>query len=93
MPFGDDQGCLDAQVYAAARPPRVLVLGCPTGSDFMPVDPTVRRRAVGVDVNGEYLTAARLKITSHSDLVKFVQVTKCLAVSTFRKALSAETRK
>lgn len=61
-----------AQIYAAVRPRRVLVLGCTTGSDFMLLDPAVTDRAVGVDLNGEYLTAARLKITSPSDLVEFV---------------------
>jgi SAM-dependent methyltransferase len=61
-----------ARIYAAVRPRRVLVLGCTTGRDFMLMDPAVTDRAVGVDVNGEYLTAARRRITFPGDLVEFV---------------------
>jgi SAM-dependent methyltransferase len=47
------------RVYAATTPRRVLILGCTTGKDFALLDPEVTTRALGVDVNAEYIAAAR----------------------------------
>jgi SAM-dependent methyltransferase len=48
-----------AQVYRAARPARLLVLGCGTGAGLEHVDPAVTARVVGVDLNLQYLAVAR----------------------------------
>lgn len=50
------------RIYGGTRPRRVLVLGCTTGQDLALVDPHVTERAVGVDLNREYLAAARIKL-------------------------------
>jgi SAM-dependent methyltransferase len=47
------------EVYLAAQPDRVLVLGCGTGNGIEHVDPAVTHRVVGVDVNLQYLGVAR----------------------------------
>src|SRR5690349_6145305 len=47
------------EVYLAAQPDRVLVLGCATGNGLEHVDPSVTKRVVGVDVNLQYLGIAR----------------------------------
>ncbi len=47
------------EVYLAAQPDRVLVLGCATGNGLEHVDPAVTQRIVGVDVNLQYLGVAR----------------------------------
>jgi SAM-dependent methyltransferase len=47
------------RVYSDLRPRRLLILGCTTGRDFEVVDPSVTTVAVGVDLNAEYLDAAR----------------------------------
>ena len=46
-------------VYARTKPHRVLVLGCTTGRDFELLDPGVTSRAVGIDINSDYLAIAR----------------------------------
>ena len=48
-----------AQVYRAARPRRVLALGCGTGAGLEHVDPAVTERVVGIDLNLQYLAVAR----------------------------------
>jgi SAM-dependent methyltransferase len=62
-PQGVDQlGPLAAileEVYAAAQPDRLLVLGCATGNGLEHVNPAVTKRIVGVDVNLQYLGVAR----------------------------------
>jgi SAM-dependent methyltransferase len=47
------------EVYLAAQPDRLLVLGCATGNGLEHVDPAVTQRIVGVDVNLQYLGVAR----------------------------------
>ena len=47
------------EVYLAAQPDRLLVLGCGTGDGLEHVDPSVTQRIVGVDVNLVYLGIAR----------------------------------
>jgi SAM-dependent methyltransferase len=47
------------EVYLAAQPDRLLVLGCATGNGLEHVDPSVTARVVGVDVNLQYLGIAR----------------------------------
>jgi SAM-dependent methyltransferase len=48
-----------AQVYTAARPPSVALLGCATGNGLEAIDPAVTPRTVGIDVNPQYLAIAR----------------------------------
>lgn len=59
--IGQDEAlrAIFARVYAAACPGRLLILGCTNGRDFAGIDATVTTRAVGIDVNPEYLAAAR----------------------------------
>ncbi len=47
------------EVYAAAQPDRVLLLGCATGNGLEHVNPAVTQRVTGVDVNLQYLGIAR----------------------------------
>lgn len=47
------------EVYLSAQPDRLLVVGCATGNGFEHVDPSITKRAVGVDVNLQYLGIAR----------------------------------
>jgi SAM-dependent methyltransferase len=47
------------EVYLAAQPDRLLVLGCATGNGLEHLDPVVTQRIVGVDVNLQYLGVAR----------------------------------
>jgi SAM-dependent methyltransferase len=47
------------EVYLAAQPDRVLVLGCATGNGLEHVNPAVTQNVVGVDVNLQYLGIAR----------------------------------
>ena len=47
------------EVYAAAQPDRLLLLGCATGNGLEHVNPAVTKRIVGVDVNLQYLGVAR----------------------------------
>lgn len=47
------------QAYSAARPARVLVVGCATGNGIEHVDPSITARVVGLDVNLQYLGIAR----------------------------------
>jgi ubiquinone/menaquinone biosynthesis C-methylase UbiE len=62
-PAGADQlaplARLFQEAYLAAQPDRVLVVGCATGNGLEHVDPSVTKRAVGVDVNLQYLGIAR----------------------------------
>ena len=51
-----------ARAWADVRPRRLLVLGCTTGRDFDAVDRAVTERSVGVDLNREYLDAARRRL-------------------------------
>jgi len=47
------------EVYLAAQPDRVLLLGCATGNGLEHVNPAVTQKVVGVDVNLQYLGIAR----------------------------------
>src|SRR5689334_12022769 len=62
-PSGVDQlaplAALFQEVYLAAQPDRVLVVGCGTGNGLEHVDPSVTARVVGVDVSLQYLGIAR----------------------------------
>ncbi len=62
-PDGVDQlatlSALFQEVYLAAQPDRLLLLGCATGNGLEHVDPTVTKRIVAVDVNLQYLGVAR----------------------------------
>jgi len=62
-PQGVDQraplSAIFEEVYAAAQPDRLLVLGCGTGDGLEHVNPAVTKRIVGVDVNLQYLGVAR----------------------------------
>ncbi len=48
-----------ALVYRAARPARVLVLGCGTGAGLEHVNPSITAQVVGIDLNLQYLAVAR----------------------------------
>jgi ubiquinone/menaquinone biosynthesis C-methylase UbiE len=50
---------LFARLYTELRPACVAVLGCTTGSDLELVDAAITERAVGVDVNADYLETAK----------------------------------
>jgi SAM-dependent methyltransferase len=62
-PAGADQlaplAQLFQEVYLAAQPDRLLVVGCSTGNGLEHVDPSITKRVVGVDVNLQYLGIAR----------------------------------
>jgi SAM-dependent methyltransferase len=62
-PEGVDQlaplSALFQEVYVAAQPDRVLLLGCATGNGLEHVNPAVTQNVVGVDVNLQYLGIAR----------------------------------
>ncbi len=62
-PQGVDQlaplSAIFEEVYAAAQPDRLLVLGCGAGNGLEHVNPAVTKRIVGVDVNLQYLGVAR----------------------------------
>ncbi|HSM91639.1 MAG TPA: class I SAM-dependent methyltransferase [Anaeromyxobacteraceae bacterium] len=62
-PAGADQlaplSQLFQEVYLSAQPDRLLAVGCSTGNGLEHVDPSITRRAVGVDVNLQYLGIAR----------------------------------
>jgi SAM-dependent methyltransferase len=62
-PAGADQlaplSQLFQEVYLAAQPDRLLVVGCSTGNGLEHVDPSITKRAVGVDVNLQHLGIAR----------------------------------
>jgi SAM-dependent methyltransferase len=62
-PAGLDQlaplSALFQEVYLAAQPDRVLLLGCATGNGLEHVNPAVTQNVVGVDVNLQYLGIAR----------------------------------
>ena len=58
-----------ARIYAETRPRRLLVLGCTTGKDLGLIDPRVTTRAVGLDVNAEYLATARGEVGRDVELV------------------------
>ena len=62
-PGGTDQlaplSAIFQQIYARARPRRLLVPGCGTGAFLEHVDPEVTERTVGIDLNIQYVTVAR----------------------------------
>jgi SAM-dependent methyltransferase len=62
-PEGMDQlaplSAIFQEVYVAAQPDRVLLLGCGTGNGLEHVNPAVTQNVVGVDVNLQYLGVAR----------------------------------
>jgi len=62
-PAGADQlaplSQLFQEVYLAAQPDRILVVGCATGNGIEHVDPSITKRVVAVDVNLQYLGIAR----------------------------------
>lgn len=54
---------LFARAYLAVRPRRLAILGCTTGTDFEYVDPSITEESVGIDLNSEYLTIARTRLS------------------------------
>jgi SAM-dependent methyltransferase len=62
-PGGADQlaplASIFQQIYRQVRPRRLLVPGCGTGAILDHVDPDVTERAVGIDLNIQYVTVAR----------------------------------
>jgi len=77
-PQGVDQlaplSAIFEEVYAAAQPDRLLVLGCATGNGLEHVNPAVTKRIVGVDVNLQYLGVARQRfigLGARLELVRF----------------------
>jgi len=62
-PEGADQlgplSAIFARAYAGVRPRRLLALGVATGNGLEHVDPEITERAVGVDVNIQYVAIAR----------------------------------
>jgi SAM-dependent methyltransferase len=62
-PEGEDQlGPLSeafGQVYRSVRPARLALLGCATGNGLEHLDPAITVRAVGVDLNIQYVAVAR----------------------------------
>ncbi len=62
-PDGVDQlaplSAIFQEVYLAAQPDRVLLLGCATGNGLEHVNPAVTQKVTGVDVNLQYLGIAR----------------------------------
>jgi SAM-dependent methyltransferase len=62
-PEGVDQlaplSAIFQEVYLAAQPDRVLLLGCATGNGLEHVNPAVTQKVTGVDVNLQYLGIAR----------------------------------
>jgi SAM-dependent methyltransferase len=63
---------LFARVYADVRPARLAILGCTTGRDFDQVDAYATELAVGVDLNPEYLEAARARLAAFGDRLRLV---------------------
>lgn len=61
------------ELYGEIRPRRLLVLGCTTGKDIGLIDPSITARAVGVDVNAEYLEIARKELELLGGVVELVQ--------------------
>jgi len=47
------------QIYRSVRPARLALLGCATGNGLERVDPAITVRAVGVDLNIQYVAVAR----------------------------------
>jgi len=75
-----------AGIYAEITPRRVLVLGCTTGQDLALVDPQVTQRAVGVDLNCQYLDAARIQLASLGETLDLIHddvLTVDLAAASF----------
>jgi ubiquinone/menaquinone biosynthesis C-methylase UbiE len=48
-----------AELLAAHRPRSVALIGCAGGNGFERIDPDLTLRVVGVDINADYLAAAR----------------------------------
>jgi SAM-dependent methyltransferase len=60
------------ELYREIRPQRLLVLGCTTGKDIGLINPSVTTRAVGVDVNAEYLAIARKELEHLGHVVELL---------------------
>ena len=73
-PDGADQqaplAAIFGEVYRAARPSSVALLGCATGNDLAAIDPAVTLRTVGIDLNPEYLAMARQRHTHLGDALE-----------------------
>jgi SAM-dependent methyltransferase len=63
---------LFSEVYESVRPTRLAVLGCTAGADFGEIDPALTDVAVGVDINPEYLEAARHRLAALGRPVELV---------------------
>jgi SAM-dependent methyltransferase len=85
-PAGADQlaplSQLFQEVYLSAQPDRLLVVGCSTGNGLEHVDPSITRRAVGVDVNLQYLGIARQRFFHLGPALELY----CAEVEKFRQA-------
>jgi len=60
------------EIYTAARPRSVAVLGCTTGADFAHIQPDITQRVVGVDINAEFLSIARKRFAESSYLLELI---------------------
>jgi len=61
------------RAYSELHPRRLLILGCTTGRDFELVDPGITTICVGVDLNREYLDAARERLHVLRGTLQLVQ--------------------
>ena len=59
------------RVLAEFRPASIAVFGCTTGNGFEHIDPGVTKRALGIDINQEYLDIAE-KRHAHIPGVEFM---------------------
>ena len=85
-PAGADQlaplSQLFQEVYLAAQPDRLLVVGCSTGNGLEHVDPSITKRAVGVDVNLQHLGIARQRFFHLGPTLELY----CSEIEKFRQA-------
>jgi predicted TPR repeat methyltransferase len=85
-PAGADQlaplSQLFQEVYLSAQPDRLLFVGCSTGNGLEHVDPSITKRAVGVDVNLQYLGIARQRFFHLGPTLELY----CAEIEKFRQA-------
>lgn len=88
-PAGADQlaplAQLFQEVYLAAQPDRLLLAGCATGNGLEHVDPSITKRAVGVDVNLQYLGIARQRFFHLGPALELY----CAEIEKFRQAAAS----
>lgn len=64
---------LFAGIYRRFKPVSLAVLGCATGNGFEHIDPTVTRRVIGIDINGEYLGVASDRFPALEPVLELIQ--------------------